>query len=299
MGFDMDMKQIVKLVYKSIPCKRRLFTLIKQFHTPCENIYRHLHFQDIFNVQVDHSHSFFIRHYGFELENSIYWAGLENGWEKKSISLWKKLVVESEVIFDVGANTGVYSLIAKSLRPQSCVYAFEPIERVFQKLKYNSQLNGYDIECFNCALSNTDGTATVYDTPTEHIYTVTVNKNILAPEIEVIPTEIKVIRFDTFVERMNIGKVDLIKLDVETHETEVLEGFGEYLDKFKPTLLIEILNDGVGARVEKLVEGKGYLYFNIDDKNGSIRRVERITTSDLYNYLLCNEKMASQLGLPR
>lgn len=92
------------------------------------------------------------------------------------------------------------------------------------------------MHCFGCAASDENGTAIIYDTPTEHIYTGTVNKNILAPEVEVIPTEIKITRLDTFIERMNIEKIDLIKLDVETHETEVLEGFGEYLDKFKPTL---------------------------------------------------------------
>lgn len=292
------MKEMLKKVYKGIPFKQPLFNVVRKFVTPSADIHKHLHFEGDFRVQVDASHSFLIRHYGFEVENEVFWCGLEKGWEKTSISLWIKLVRQAEVVFDIGASTGIYSLITKSLNPEARVYAFEPVERVFQKLEHNIQLNNYDVQCFDSAASNTNGTATIYDTPTEHIYSVTVNENTLPENAEVIPTEIKIIRLDTFIEQMNIERVDLIKLDVETHETEVLEGFGEYLDKFKPTLLIEILNDEVGARVEKLVEGKGYLYFNIDDKNDSIRRVERITTSDFYNYLLCNEKIAGELGLP-
>ncbi|HXG85364.1 MAG TPA: FkbM family methyltransferase [Pyrinomonadaceae bacterium] len=291
------MKQIAKLIYKWIPFKQQFFSLVRIFAAPGESVYKHLHFKGTLVVPVDKTHSFRIEHYGFELENSLFWEGIENGWEKTSVSLWIKLVRQAEVIFDVGANTGIYSLIAKSLNPQARVYAFEPIERVFQKLEHNNHLNGYDITCFDYALSNTDGTATVYDTPTEHIYSVTVNENNSPEGTEVVPVEIKVIRLDSLITQMNIEKVDLIKLDVETHEAEVLEGLGGYLDKFIPTMLIEILNDEVGQKVEALVNGKDYLYFNIDEKSDSIRRVERITKSDYYNYLICNEKVAGKLGL--
>ena len=40
-----------------------------------------------------------------------------------------------------------------------------------------------------------------------------------------------------------ITKIDLLKIDVETHEPEVLEGYTKYIHLHKPTMLIEILND--------------------------------------------------------
>ncbi len=207
------------------------------------------------------------------------------------------MVSKSDVIFDIGANTGVYSLIAKSLNPESQVYAFEPVRRVFEKLESSNRLNDYDIVCFECEISDSDGTATIYDTPTEHVYSVTVNKNLSAENIEVIPTEIKVRRLDSLIEEMKIEKIDLIKIDVETHEPEVLEGFGKYLDVFKPTMLIEVLNDEVGEKIEALIEGKDYLYFNLDEKSDSIRKVERITKSDYYNYLICSREIAKEIKL--
>lgn len=280
-----------------MPFKQPLFKLLKNFAAPNESVYKHLHFEGDFKVRVDAAHSFRIRHYGFELENELFWRGLENGWEHLSVSLWAKLVKNADVIFDVGANTGIYSLVAKSVNPAARVYAFEPVARVFEKLESNNRLNDFDIICFDEALSNTDGEATIYDMPTEHIYSVTINKNTNAPDAEVIPTQIKVVRLDTFIERNPVEKIDLLKIDVETHEAEVLEGMGKYLDEFRPAMLIEILNDEVGARVEALVKDKDYLYFNLDETSGSIRLVETIQKSDYYNYLLCDRKIAEDLRL--
>jgi FkbM family methyltransferase len=245
---------------------------------------------------VNETKKFKIKHYGYEIENEIFWAGLTNGWEKESIKLWMKLCETSEIIFDIGANTGVYSLIAKTVNPNAKVYAFEPVSRVFAKLKENIALNNFDIIPIQKAVSNTDGTAIIYDTYSEHIYSVTVNKNLCSPETKVIETQIDTVTLNSFIRQNNIKKVDLMKIDVETHEPEVLQGFSYYLFQFKPTMLIEILNNEVGEKVNNIIQGLDYLYFNIDEK-GSIRQVDKITKSDYFNYLLCNIDIATKLGL--
>jgi hypothetical protein len=112
-----------------------------------------------------------------------------------------------------------------------------------------------------------------------------------------IETAIQVERLDTFVERMGIDRIDLMKMDVETHEPEVLAGMGRYLEEFAPAMLIEILTDEVGEAVENLVKNIGYLYFNIDDRGGRLKKVEHIRKSDHWNYLLCSPATAKDLGL--
>lgn len=291
------MRKLLREAYRLIPFKRPVFELARKFVRPSENVFKHLHFQGDFSVKIDDTHSFLMHHFGFELENAIFWGGVRGGWEKTSISLWIRLVQKADVIIDIGANTGIYSLVAKAIHPEARVYALEPIKRVFEKLEYNNELNDFDIVCLECAASDKDGTAIVYDTPTEHIYSVTVNKNLQSPDADVIPTEIKISRLDTLIRELELEKLDLIKIDVETHEPEVLAGLGEYLDRFKPSMLVEILNDEVGRRVEDVVTGKGYVYFNLDEKSDSIRRVDSITKSDFYNYLLCSELTVKELGL--
>lgn len=290
------MFNLVKNAYLSVPLKN-VFKLVRRVGKPSKNTYWFLRFRGDFTVPVDDSHSFRIRNYGFSVENSVFWAGLTGEWEAASMKLWIELVKDAEVIFDIGANTGIYSLVAKSLNPESKVYAFEPVKRIFEKLEYNNRLNQYDIVCFDSAASNADGTATIYDLPTDHLYSVTINKNLNAPDVAVIPTIVKTIRLDSLIKETKIDRLDLIKLDVETYEAEVLEGLGEYLDKFKPTMLVEVLNDEIGGRIEVLLAGKGYLYFNIDEDSGSVRRVEHITKSDYYNYLICSQEVAKKLAL--
>ncbi|MCZ2225086.1 MAG: FkbM family methyltransferase, partial [Chitinophagales bacterium] len=109
--------------------------------------------------------------------------------------------------------------------------------------------------------------------------------------------EIDVMRLDTFIEKNNISTIDLIKLDVETHEVEVLNGMGRYLNEFKPTFIIEVLNSEIAQKLSAIFNGMGYLYFNIDDNNNSIKKVEEITKSNHWNFLLCNEKIAKELRL--
>ena len=103
-------------------------------------------------------------------------------------------------------------------------------------------------------------------------------------------------RLSSFIERYELTKIDLMKIDVEMHEAEVLSGMGKYLDSFRPAMLIEILTDEVGNRVEELVKNKGYLYFNIDEASG-IQKVDHIIKSKYFNYLLCNRETADYLQL--
>lgn len=124
----------IKLVYKYLPFKKQLFTLIRFFYKPSKRIYQHLHFTGIFKVKVDTNASFLIRHYGHELENDLFWSGLEGGWEKTSIQLWVTLSKRSNVIFDIGANTGLFSLVSKSVNPNAQIFAFEPIQKIYKKI---------------------------------------------------------------------------------------------------------------------------------------------------------------------
>ena len=121
------MHPTIKKTYDVFPFKRDLFLLLKKFWYPSENVYKHLHFHGIFEVEVGKNVYFKIVHYGFHLENEIFWDGLEKGHESISYSLWKPLAKKSRVIFDIGANTGIYSLIAQSINPNAEVFAFEPV----------------------------------------------------------------------------------------------------------------------------------------------------------------------------
>ena len=282
-----------------MPFKQNIFSLVKFFGTPPEKIFQHLHFVGIINIRSSENTNFKMKHYGFQIENEIYWRGIENGWEKVSLTIWAELCTISKSIFDIGANTGIYSLLAKSIAPDAKVYAFEPVERVFEKLVYNNKLNSYDIACSNEAISDYTGEATIYDKDTEHTYSVTVNEDNSDNKETSIPTIIQTIRLDEFIESNCIEQIDLIKIDVEKHEVEALRGMGKYISSFMPTFLIEILNDEIAKGVEDILKEMDYEYYIIDENSG-IAKVEHLRKSDYYNFLICTTEVAHKLkSIPR
>ena len=290
------MKSLLKKAYSILPFKQPLFRFIRLFK-PSEGLYKHLHFKGTIKVNVSDGQSFKMQHFGSRIENEIFWEGLYNGWEKESMKLWVQLSKTHSNIFDIGANTGIYSLTSLTVNPKAHVTAIEPVDRVFDRLIINEQINQFDFHGLKYAASNFTGEAIIYDTGADHILSVTVNKNLNGPNTATQQITIPTKRLDEIIEEHKIEHIDLMKIDVETHEPEVLEGMGVYLKKFKPTMLIEILEDEVGEKVQKQLEGMGYLYFNIDELKGTVRRVEKITKSDYYNYLVCSEAVAVNLNL--
>ncbi len=290
------MKKILKKVYKLIPLKKEIFSVVRMLFSPGQKIYRHLHFKDIFKVTVKKGVYFLMRHYGHQLENDIFWKGLTGRWEKQSIEIWMKLSEKANVVMDIGANTGIYSLVSKSINPNARVMAFEPVERVFKKLESNIRLNNYDTECYLMAVSDQNGEAVFYDTDAEHTYTVTINKD-LSHDNRYHPVKVQITTIDSLIKEKKLDSIDLIKIDVETHEAEVMKGFS-LINTYHPAILIEILSDKIGEKVQQEIESHGgrYLYFDINEEKG-LKKVDQIRKSSGMNFLLCTEAKAKELQL--
>jgi len=288
-------KKVLKFLYKSVPGKQYIFTFLKSLVIPPHSIYRHLYFNGIISFRVN-GKKIKMHQKGYDVENTLFWEGVQGCWEKVSIDLWIKLCKDAGVILDVGANTGAYALIAKTINNNARVIAFEPLDFIWQMLQNNAQLNNLNIESIPVALSNYDGKGEVYMESEEHLYAVTVNKNLTNNQTSIIKKEIVTKRLSTIINELSIPFIDIMKIDVETHEPEVLAGMNEYLVKWKPTLLIEILSNEVAEKVEKIVHGLGYLFYNINE-NGGIRKVDKLEKSDYYNYLFCSPEKAAFLNI--
>ena len=86
-------------------------------------------------------------------------------WENETGWIWLELSKCSNSILDIGANTGIYSMIAKTLNPDSEIYAFERSNHTYSTLVENSELNNFDISCEQMALFNFSGDQVFYDIP--------------------------------------------------------------------------------------------------------------------------------------
>jgi FkbM family methyltransferase len=291
------MKELLKSTYEAVPFKRPIFSVLRHFPIP-HAIYQHLHFRGPVLVHVDAEHSFKIQHYGFAHENELFWAGLEGCWEKSSLEVWARLALHSKVILDIGANSGIYSLVAKCVHPGAHVVGFEPVKRLYQRFYKNCEMNEFDIQAVQCAVSDHDGSARIHlPSGLDHFYSASLNADFISgirkeTEIE----EVEVTRLSTFIEENKLDRVDLMKIDVETFEPEVLRGMGAYLGAHKPSIFIEILTDEIALEIEKLVSGMGYIYFDFDEITGP-RRIETLRKSSKFNLLMITKERARKVGL--
>jgi FkbM family methyltransferase len=130
------------------------------------------------------------------------------------------------VIFDLGANVGTWSLLAKAISPLAVIHAFEPLECHSSKLEL--AIAGIpDIKLHRIALGSRDGSrkmniASFSDASSLlEIGKLTTNKFGIRKVGE---AEVSVTTLDSYVERNNLALPDLIKLDLQGYELEALRG---------------------------------------------------------------------------
>src|SRR5262245_47048324 len=64
--------------------------------------------------------------------------------EEQILDCWTKAAKEAEIVFDIGANSGIYSLAALASQPNAVVHAFEPTPEIAGRLRQTAQLNHLD-----------------------------------------------------------------------------------------------------------------------------------------------------------
>ncbi len=296
------LKSFVKDIYYLIPFKKPFYDFLKKFYIPPRSLYRFLVHRQIFDIDV-HGKKLSLKHPGFHfhIENEFYWKGYQKGaFEVVSREIWIKLSREAKTIFDIGANTGLYSLFAALVSASSDIHAFEPIKRNIEKLKYNLKINEMqNVRIIDAAISSTDGFMTIYQPSTDVSTTSTLDaETAKLRNLNVNPEEIKTVRLDTYIDEHNIENVDLIKIDVEGFEVPVFESMGKYLKTMQPTILAEIRVEDNGHQIMELLKDCEYLYFDIDEKTVP-KQVSEISKSSNNNFLICTKEVADQLQLQR
>lgn len=289
------MRGLAKTILHSMPLKRQLFHVFRYFYMLPESVYQHLYFKGPMSVPVCYGRTFTLYHWGNQVENDIFWAGLGNNWEATSVRLWLYLARSADTVLDIGANTGVFALSAKTVNPDATVYAFEPIERVHTRLQHNIDLNDFSICAVCVGVSNENGTATIFDVSAEHVYSASLNREMLSDRSDIIERAIEVVRIDTFFAERDAGGRMLVKIDTERHELQVLEGFGDLIRTLRPTFIVEILDRIIGQKVERFFEGLNYIWLEILEGEG-LRPATHLGEAER-NYLLCPREVAEALSV--
>lgn len=293
-------KLFIKINQEATPRARRYITKkISGALPPGHTLLRQIKFR----VRVSPRKSFYMIHYGSHIEQQTFFYGPFNSWEQDMGWIWKQLCCCSEVIFDIGANTGIYSLTAKTLNKKAKVHAFEPSNHIYSRLLANSRLNKFDIVCQQMAVSNQSGSQILYDLPHAS------DNASLSPDKmknwegyigEIVDYEVKTTTLSNYIKEYSITKLDLIKIDVELFEPEVIEGLGQYLLKFKPVIILEMLTADVAQKLGKQISLKEFRLFHLRNDMSAVELDEfKINTTDQnsmeWNYLLFHKNLSPKI----
>jgi FkbM family methyltransferase len=279
---------------------RRIYQFIRPLQ-PILNLKKRTFF-DKFLIKNYFGYSFYLYNNAFFWETEFFWQGFDKiKWENYSRIVWMHLSKKSNIILDIGANTGVYSILSKTVNPKARIFSFEPQPNIFEILQINNRINGYDINCVPLALSNEAGTFPFYNTGELTFSSLNTTHGSLNKEWRTkhqISTLVEVQRLDDYLTSKKIINVDLIKIDVETFEPQVIEGYGEYLQMHQPIVLLEIQNKEIGKRVSDLFDKEVYTFFWVNEEDLCLEETFELGNYRLeenWNYLLFPKKKISLL----
>lgn len=199
------------------------------------------------------------------LTKELFWDGLQ---DFEYAPIFRDLIKEMDVFFDIGASIGLYSLMASQLNPDIVVHAFEPSHGPNHFLMKNIALNAPNhIHAHKLALSSSNGHIDFFaDFNPKYGYlpyhlggtgNIENTHALASAKKHRVPTQ----TLDDFVEQHNIERIDLMKVDTEATEHYILRGGANTIHRFQPIIICELLYNKIEEKLEAIMGGHGYLFY--------------------------------------
>jgi FkbM family methyltransferase len=182
-------------------------------------------------------------------------------WDCESISTWMEMTKDGELVIDVGAYVGIYTLLASRVGGSLKVIAIEPNPITVTQLTENLEMNGRsNTKIYNCAISAREGKRNLLR-PANRKNSSSVQlegANNLFDVSNWESQEVETRLLDNLIPEVDYEKISAIKVDVEGFEVEVLKSAVGILGKAHPELLIEALSVDDLVEIENFLLSFGY-----------------------------------------
>lgn len=159
----------------------------------------------------------------------------------------------ASVFFDVGANQGKWTEVVLSINPKAVIHCFEPCRATFAMLQKKNFPENVVLNDFG--LSSASGKQAFFVFGSGHGQNSLYLRHNKSPQTM---QEICLLRIDDYCSRQEIHRIDFLKIDVEGHEFEVIQGAEEMLKTGK----IQVIQFEYGENyIEANVLLKDIIYF--------------------------------------
>lgn len=188
----------------------------------------------------------------------VYFKGIY-GYESGTMKVFYRLLDQAASVFDIGANTGLYSLIAAAEDPSRRVESFEPVPRIFSALERNVLSSGLaNCRFHRCAVTDFDGEIPLYIPPGRIPFGATTATD-RDRSLETI--RVPAVTLDAFAAAQGIRGLDLMKIDTESTEPAVLRGASGVLRRFRPVVVCEVLPGKTEGQLHAILDPMEYAYY--------------------------------------
>ncbi|HZX75122.1 MAG TPA: FkbM family methyltransferase [Cyclobacteriaceae bacterium] len=176
-----------------------------------------------------------------------------------------RLLEKGETGIDAGANIGYFTLLMSRLvGDNGCVYAFEPHPMIFRKLKQH--LNDNEIK--NSIIEQRGLSSDVMQAYLQMPDNFKANEGVASVSFETsnTATKIELTTLNYYFEKMGIGMVGVMKIDVEGHELNLLKGASTLLQNGKIRDIIYEDHSSQPSNVASYLQSFGYTLMRIEKK---------------------------------
>lgn len=167
----------------------------------------------------------------------LYILDMGGGYEYNETKIIMECVKENDVILDIGANVGLYTILFNKYK-NCTTYSFEPIKYTFNLLNKNLKINDINAKIYNIGLSNKNKVETFYFN-TNEIAASSMRDLREDNSVKIVKCDIE--KMDNFIEKEKILNIDFIKIDIEGAELFALQGGIKSINKYKPIIFCEML----------------------------------------------------------
>jgi FkbM family methyltransferase len=259
-------KRVLKLLRTSQPfnaiATASVRTVLDAIGVKSEWVIRHVHRSGTVSSRLPNGRVLKLRSHGDDwVSNQVYWRGWD-GYEPETTRVFFRLAELANVVVDVGAYVGFFSLLAARANDNSRVFAFEPLPAVHSRLESNIRLNQTsNIEPIKAAVGDSEGEADFFHLPDGLPTSSSLSREFMN-HVTSHCSRVPVRCLDAFAREKELDRIDLIKIDAESTEPKVLSGAIEVLRRDRPNIICEVLAGRVdGWEIEAILKPLGYRYY--------------------------------------